>query len=100
GSFPSEKVVATLVEFLRVGTNSQKANAVVALMKLASVSEDNRNTIVREGAIPLLEVLVNTGTEMQKQSALDALEKLRPEVVEIAKVGDLLRSVAVGWVAS
>ncbi|KAJ8576778.1 hypothetical protein ON010_g2430 [Phytophthora cinnamomi] len=44
-SFPSEKVVVSLVGFLRVGTSLQKSNAVLVLKKLASVSDGNRDLI-------------------------------------------------------
>ncbi|RAW25454.1 hypothetical protein PC110_g18126, partial [Phytophthora cactorum] len=79
----------------------QKANAAAALRKLASSNDDNCEAIVRDGAIPLLEGLVNTGNDTQKQSGLDALEKLRPHPIsnDLASVGGFLRSVAVSLVA-
>ncbi|KAG3041911.1 hypothetical protein PC121_g23246 [Phytophthora cactorum] len=81
--------------------NTQKANAAAALRKLASSNDDNCEAIVRDGAIPLLEGLVNTGNDTQKQSGLDALEKLRPHPIsnDLASVGGFLRSVAVSLVA-
>ncbi|GMF53125.1 unnamed protein product [Phytophthora fragariaefolia] len=103
-SIPAKKIVASLVEFLRMGTTSQKASAAAALKKLARMCEDNRNMIVQEGAIPLLDILVNTGTDVLKHSAIDLLETLRPDLIETmtkaANAGHILRSVAVGWVAS
>ncbi|KAF1778092.1 Armadillo-type fold [Phytophthora cactorum] len=85
-----------LMEFLRFGTTAQKANAAAALRKLASSNDDNCEAIVRDGAIPLLEGLVKTGNDTQKQSGLDALEKLRPHPIsnDLASVGGFLRSVA------
>ncbi|OWY98405.1 hypothetical protein PHMEG_00030843, partial [Phytophthora megakarya] len=76
--FPSEQVITSLVRFLRTGTNAQKANAAVALRKLASSNDDNCGVMIRDGAIPLLEMLAKTGTDdSQKLSGFAALEKLQ-----------------------
>ncbi|KAI9985886.1 hypothetical protein PInf_024669 [Phytophthora infestans] len=99
--FPSEEVITPLMKFLRSGTTNQKANAAAALRKLASSDEDNCQVIVRDGAVPLLERLVETGDDTQKQSGLAALEKLSPYLVlnDLPNVGGFLRSVAVSLVA-
>ncbi|ETN11057.1 hypothetical protein PPTG_10060 [Phytophthora nicotianae INRA-310] len=98
--FPSEEVILPLMQFLRSGTIAQKANAAAALRKLASSNEDNCETIVHDGAIPLLEELINTGDDVQKESGRAALEKLSPYVASknLANVGGFFRSAAMSLV--
>ncbi|ETP28199.1 hypothetical protein F442_22509 [Phytophthora nicotianae P10297] len=98
--FPSEEVILPLMQYLRSGTIAQKANAAAALRKLASSNEDNCETIVHDGAIPLLEELIKTGDDVQKESGRAALEKLSPYVASknLANVGGFFRSAAMSLV--
>ncbi|RLN56728.1 hypothetical protein BBJ28_00020748 [Nothophytophthora sp. Chile5] len=65
--------VATLIEFVRVGTAEEKLESAKALHSLADDSYANRFSIVREGGIVPLVALVRDGTNSQKLMAAELL---------------------------
>jgi hypothetical protein len=64
------------VKLLQSGNEAMKANAALALGKLALVNDENRDKMKRRGAASLLTELRQNGTSDQKRNAAAALPTL------------------------
>lgn len=75
-AFPGQRsleVIRPLVKLLKSQHGLQQFEGLMALTNLASASEDVRQRIVREGAIPLMETLMFEDHELIRRASTEAL---------------------------
>ena len=80
-AFPGQRaleVVRPLVQLLKSERGLQQFEGLMALTNLASLSDDVRSRICKEGALPLIETLMFEEHELIRRAATEAMSNLLP----------------------